>query len=70
MDYVMGGSVFASVFAFVWGLAVLVPSICVGIRRMHDINRSGWWIIVPIVSVVMLLIPSDPNPNEYDLVEQ
>jgi uncharacterized membrane protein YhaH (DUF805 family) len=70
MDYVMGGSVFASVFAFVWSLAVLVPSICVGIRRLHDINRSGWWIIVPIVSVVMLLIPSDPNPNEYDIVEE
>ena len=66
MDYVMG----TSVIAFVWSLVVLVPSICVGIRRMHDINRSGWWIIVPIVSLVMLLMPSDPNLNEYDLVEQ
>ena len=66
MDYIMG----TSVFAFVWSLVVLVPSICVGIRRMHDINRSGWWIIVPIVSLVMLLMPSDPNLNEYDIVEE
>lgn len=66
MDYVMG----TSVFAFVWSLVVLVPNICVGIRRLHDINRSGWWIIVPIVNIVMLLMPSDPNPNEYDIVEE
>ena len=66
MDYVMGTSVIASI----WSLVVLVPNICVGIRRLHDINRSGWWIIVPIVNIIMLLMPSDPNLNEYDLVEQ
>ena len=30
-------------------LALFIPSLAVGVRRLHDINRSGWWIIMPIV---------------------
>ena len=30
-------------------LGTLVPSIAVGIRRLHDTNRSGWWILLPMV---------------------
>ncbi len=30
-------------------LALLIPSLAVGVRRLHDINRSGWWIIMPFV---------------------
>ena len=43
-----------------------LPFISNSIRRMHDIGRSGWWIIVPIVSWIMCLFPSD-GPNQYDL---
>ena len=31
------------------GIATLVPSIAVGVRRLHDTNRTGWWILLPIV---------------------
>jgi uncharacterized membrane protein YhaH (DUF805 family) len=34
--------------ALLW-LATIVPSIAVGIRRLHDTDRSGWWILLPIV---------------------
>lgn len=50
---------------------LLVPSICVGIRRLHDIGRSGWWILLsfaPIARFVVLvftLMPSQPTANEY-----
>ena len=40
-------------------LAILLPSIAVGIRRMHDINKSGWWLllwIVPVIGWVWLII--------------
>jgi uncharacterized membrane protein YhaH (DUF805 family) len=30
-------------------LATLVPSIAVGVRRLHDTNRSGWWLLLPLV---------------------
>ncbi|MEU4601406.1 DUF805 domain-containing protein [Kribbella sp. NPDC023972] len=36
----------------IYSLAVLVPSIAVGIRRMHDTNRSGWWILINLIPCV------------------
>ena len=43
----------------IYSLAVLLPSIAVCIRRLHDTNRSGWWILislVPLVGSIILLI--------------
>lgn len=37
-------------------LAVLVPSIAVGIRRLHDTDRSGWWMLIALVPFVGGLI--------------
>lgn len=42
----------------VFGLIVLLPSIAVNVRRLHDIGRSGWWYL--LVTVVLLL-PMLPN---------
>ncbi len=41
-------------------LAILlfVPSVTVAIRRMHDVNRAGWWILVPFANLYFLVIPS------------
>ena len=50
---------------------LIVPSVCVGVRRLHDIGRSGWWILLscaPIARLVILvfaLMPSQPAANEY-----
>ena len=38
----------------IYALAVFIPSISVGVRRMHDTNRSGWWLFLPIVNLVFL----------------
>lgn len=32
---------------------------------MHDIGKSGWWIIVPVVSLVFACLDSQPHENEY-----
>ena len=34
-------------------LALLLPSLAVGVRRLHDINRSGWWIVMPVVVMIV-----------------
>jgi uncharacterized membrane protein YhaH (DUF805 family) len=34
-------------------LALLLPSLAVGVRRLHDINRSGWWIVMPVVVMII-----------------
>ncbi|MEA3009292.1 MAG: hypothetical protein QOJ91_984 [Sphingomonadales bacterium] len=53
-------------------LATLVPSIAVGIRRLHDTGRSGWWLLialVPFVGGIVLLVfyclEGNNGPNEY-----
>ncbi len=55
-----------------YGLAVLVPSLAIGARRLHDTGRSGWWQliqIVPIIGFVVLIVffvqPGDPGDNRY-----
>jgi uncharacterized membrane protein YhaH (DUF805 family) len=54
-----------------WGLSILIliPNICVQIRRYHDINRSGWWILCPIVCIVFLFFAGDEGENDYGLPE-
>jgi uncharacterized membrane protein YhaH (DUF805 family) len=56
----------------IYALAVLVPSIAVGVRRLHDTDRSGWWLLIvfiPIIGAVVLvvffLIDSQPGSNRY-----
>ena len=54
-----------------WGLSILIliPNICVLIRRYHDINRSGWWILCPILNTVFRFFAGDEGENEYGLPE-
>ena len=54
-------------------LVLLVPSIAVSVRRLHDISRSGWWVLLMFAVIIGWLVllywhlqPSDPEPNEYD----
>ncbi len=39
------------------GLALLIPNIAVSVRRLHDVNRSGWWMLIAftIIGVIPLL---------------
>ena len=61
-----------SVLALIYGLAVLVPGIGVGIRRLHDTGRSGWWLLIsliPFIGAIILLIlmagDSQEGTNQY-----
>ena len=55
----------ASGLSSLYSLAVLVPSIAVGVRRMHDTNHSGWWLLVPLVNLVFACTEGTPGANEY-----
>ena len=46
-------------------LAMVVPSIAVGCRRMHDTGRSGWFQLVPIYNLILACTPSNPGTNKY-----
>lgn len=49
----------------IYNLAILVPAIAVGVRRMHDTGRSGWWLLLPIANLVFLCQGSQPDTNQY-----
>ena len=52
-------------------LITLVPSVSVSIRRLHDINRTGWWLLISltIVGIILLLYwamkPGDEGVNRF-----
>jgi uncharacterized membrane protein YhaH (DUF805 family) len=48
-----------------YSLAVLVPGIAVGVRRMHDVNKSGWYILIPIYNLILACTPGTDGPNQY-----
>ncbi|CZT26585.1 DUF805 domain-containing protein [Pseudomonas cerasi] len=53
------------IIANLYSLAVLVPGIAVGVRRLHDTDRSGWWLLVPIANLVFLIQEGHPGPNRF-----
>ena len=49
----------------IYSLAVIMPNIAVGIRRMHDTGRSGWWILLPIGNLIYWAEESKPGSNQF-----
>ena len=61
-----------NVLSGIFGIATLLPSIMVAIRRMHDIGKSGWWVLISFVPCVGMFIAlyfccldSQPGDNQY-----
>jgi uncharacterized membrane protein YhaH (DUF805 family) len=55
IDYGIGTQVVTGLF----GLATLLPNLAVAIRRLHDLDRTGWWIfigLIPLVGWIILII--------------
>ena len=55
-----------------YDLAVLIPSIAVTVRRLHDTGRTGWWILIGLIPVIggivlliFMLLDSEPGENQY-----
>jgi uncharacterized membrane protein YhaH (DUF805 family) len=53
------------IIANIYSLAVIIPSIAVGIRRMHDTDHSGWWILLPIVNLVFAVTEGTRIDNRF-----
>lgn len=52
-------------FYIVYSLATLLPSIAVGVRRMHDVGKSGWFLLIPIYNLILALTEGEKTTNEY-----
>lgn len=56
----------------IYGLAALIPGISVTVRRLHDTDRSGWWILIGLIPIlggiallIFMVLDSTPNDNQY-----
>lgn len=56
----------------IYTLAVLIPGLAVSVRRLHDTERSGWWVLIafiPLIGAIVLLVfmaqDSKPGQNQY-----
>jgi len=61
-----------SLLSTLYTLAILLPSLAVGVRRLHDTGRSAWWLLIalvpiigPIVLLVFLVQDSQHGDNQY-----
>lgn len=73
IDYaIFGNSSSGGPLGLLYSLAVLLPSIAVSARRLHDIGRSGWWQligIIPIIGWILVIVwfatPGRAEPNQW-----
>ncbi|QSX33056.1 DUF805 domain-containing protein [Shewanella avicenniae] len=68
VDVILGTVVISTLYS----LTVLLPSLAVGARRLHDTGRSGWWQligIIPVIGWIVLIVfycqDGEPGDNEY-----
>ena len=48
----------------IYDFGLLIPTLAVGVRRLHDSNHSAWWLLVPVVNFIFLLLPP-VEPNRF-----
>lgn len=60
------------ILTLVFIVAMIIPSLSVGVRRLHDIDRSGWWLLIsliPLIGAIVLIVfavqDSQPGENRF-----
>jgi uncharacterized membrane protein YhaH (DUF805 family) len=63
------------VLSTLFSLIVMIPSISVAIRRLHDIKKSGWWLLtifIPLIGIILLIIfwikASEQSSNQWGAI--
>ncbi|GGP39728.1 MULTISPECIES: DUF805 domain-containing protein [Streptomyces] len=69
---IIGSAIGAEFISYIYTVAVIIPALAVGVRRLHDTGRSGWWLLialVPLVGAIVLIVflasEGKPETNEY-----
>ncbi|GAB6900386.1 hypothetical protein JCM9957A_34760 [Kineosporia succinea] len=72
---ILGDNALSSALLVLWYVVAvfgfLVPNLAVGVRRLHDTGRSGWWWLISIVPfgglvlLVFMVLDSEPGSNQY-----
>ncbi len=52
-------------FYSAYALTVLIPGLSVGVIRMHDVGKSGWFLLIPVYNLILACTNGDAGDNEY-----
>lgn len=64
----VGLGIFLTPFIFsLYLIFGIIPWLAISVRRMHDVGKSGWWLLVPIANYFLLFKQSDKGVNKYGL---
>lgn len=47
-----GSGIDFPIFSQIYNLIIVIPSLALGARRLHDIGKSGWWMLIAIIPLV------------------
>lgn len=69
---IVDAAINTSLLSILYSLAVLLPALAVGFRRLHDTGRSAWWLLIgliPLIGAIVLIVfmasDSQPDTNKY-----
>lgn len=72
MNGLSGGSILFTIVGLVYAFAVMIPSLAVAVRRLHDTNRSGFWMFLAFLPIigwiwlfVLMVLPSVDEGNRF-----
>ena len=67
----VAGKIFMGLY-WIYLVAVIIPCLALGARRLHDTGRSGWWWLIdlvpfigPVILLVFWVLDSEPGANKY-----
>lgn len=65
---------FFSIIVLIYALAMVIPSIAVTVRRLHDVGKSGWFMFISIIPIIggiwlfiVLVTDGDAGTNQYGM---
>ncbi len=59
------GSMIFVTLAGLLSLGVLLPQLAAGVRRMHDVDKSGWFLLIPFYNLYLSVIPGTQGDNRF-----
>jgi|TARA_B110000261_G_C12998349_1_gene323179 uncharacterized membrane protein YhaH (DUF805 family) len=54
-----------AVLSSIYSVAVIIPTLAVLARRMHDVNKSGWFMLIPLYNFILAVTNGDKGENKY-----
>ncbi len=62
---IIAGAIKFPILSSIYSVALLLPAIAVGVRRMHDVGKSGWFLIIPFYNFYLAVSEGTAGSNEY-----